>query len=81
MCTADVFAHGKELDEASADWIGRFKEHESRAITEVFNFVLKCAGCDTKVDEHDAEDPDHFPEKLKDIQDEYQAVSAFELGT
>ncbi len=28
------------------------------------------------MDQHDAEDLDHFPEKLRDIQDEYQAVSS-----
>ena len=72
---ADVFARDKSLDDTCADWLSRFKEHESRAISEVFNFVLKCAGCDNRVDEHDAEDPDHFPNKLGDIQDEYQAVS------
>lgn len=72
---ADVFAHGKSLEEACTDWVTRFRSHESKAIAEIFNFVLKSAGCDQKVDEHDAEDPDHFPEKLRDIQDEYQAVS------
>ncbi|KAF2103902.1 STAG-domain-containing protein [Rhizodiscina lignyota] len=70
---ADVFARDETLDNASAEWIGRFKEHESMAISEIFNFVLKCAGCDIKVDQHDAADPDHFTDKLRDIQEEYQA--------
>lgn len=59
----------------AVDWLKRFKKHESRAIADLFNFILKSAGCDHKIDEHDAEDPDHFADKLTDIQDEYQAVS------
>lgn len=73
---ADVFARDKSFDDACAEWAARFQQHESKAIAEIFNFVLRCAGCETKVDEHDAEDPDHFPDKLRDIQDEYQAVRA-----
>lgn len=72
---ADVFGRAKDLDDVATEWLARFKQHESKAIAEVFNFVLKCSGCDHKVNEHDVEDPDHIPEKLRDIQDEYQAVS------
>jgi cohesin complex subunit SA-1/2 len=41
-------------------------------MADLFNFVLKCAGCDHKVTNHDVEDPDHYAEKIGDIQDEYQ---------
>ena len=44
-------------------------------MAEIVNFVLKCAGCDLKVDIHDIEDPDSCANKLTDIQEEYQAVS------
>jgi len=74
-CVAEVFASDDSTDEVAANWVKRFGEHESSAIADLFNFVLKSAGCDHKVDEHDAEDPDHFTDKLTDIQEEYQAVS------
>jgi cohesin complex subunit SA-1/2 len=41
-------------------------------MADLFNFVLKCAGCDHKITNHDVEDPDHYTEKIADIQDEYQ---------
>jgi cohesin complex subunit SA-1/2 len=41
-------------------------------MADLFNFLLKCAGCGHKVTNHDVEDPDHFPDKIGDIQDLYQ---------
>ena len=40
---------------------------------DLVNFVLKCTGCDLQVDIHDIEDPDNAPNKLTDLQEEYQA--------
>ncbi len=39
------------------------------------NFVLQCTGCKTKVTVHDIEDVDNVPNKLSDLQDEYQKAS------
>ena len=39
---------------------------------ELVNFILKCTGCDLKVEIHDIEDVDNVPSKLSDLQDEYQ---------
>lgn len=72
--TAEVFARGHTLDDVAADWVSQFKKHESSAVADLVNFVLKCAGCDSKVDMHDIEDPDGCTNKLTDLQDEYQAV-------
>jgi cohesin complex subunit SA-1/2 len=47
-------------------------------MADLFNFVLKCAGCDHKVTNHDVEDPDHYAEKIGDIQDEYQGQGVTE---
>ncbi len=63
------------LDEVTGEWYKRFKNHEAEALEEIVNFLLRCAGCDIKVDRHDIEDPDSCTSKLTDIQDEYQAVS------
>jgi cohesin complex subunit SA-1/2 len=71
---ADVFARGNSLEDAAAQWVSSFKEHEARAVAEVVNFVLRAAGCTLKINEDDVADPDHCADKLGEIQDEYQAV-------
>ena len=71
--TADVFTHGKGSDDVAAEWLLRFKQHESDAVADLFNFVLKSAGCDHTIMSDDVEDPDHFTDKLAEIQEEYQA--------
>lgn len=71
-----MFARGHTLEDVATEWLRQFDEHESRAVSELVNFVLKCAGCDLKVDEHDIEDPDGCTNKLRDLQEEYEQVSA-----
>jgi cohesin complex subunit SA-1/2 len=43
-------------------------------MTELVNFMLKAAGCDLQVTVDDINDFDNAAGRLKDIQDEYQAV-------
>jgi hypothetical protein len=43
-------------------------------VAEVINFVLRAAGCHIKIDENDIADPDNCPNRLGEIQEEYQAV-------
>ena len=45
---------------------------------ELVNFVLKCTGCDFKVETHDIEDVDNVPSKLGDLQEEYQQAKIAE---
>ena len=45
---------------------------------DLVNFVLKCTGCDLKVETHDIEDVDNVPSKLGDLQDEYQQAKLAE---
>jgi cohesin complex subunit SA-1/2 len=45
---------------------------------ELVNFVLKCTGCDLRVETHDIEDVDNVPSKLGDLQDEYQQAKLAE---
>lgn len=75
---ADVFAHGKDLQVIANEWRQRFHEHESRALAEVINFVLRAAGCTSTVTEHDIEDPDAVSSKIEDLQHEYQATEPTE---
>lgn len=70
-----MFASENNFGDAAAAWVKRFKDHESIALSEIVNLVLRCAGCGIEVNVHDIEDPDNCTSKLTDIQDEYQAVS------
>jgi cohesin complex subunit SA-1/2 len=70
---ADIFAGDKPSEEIVAIWMKAFDRHESRALADVINFVLKSAGCDIKITEHDIEDVDGATSRLTDIQDEYMA--------
>ena len=71
---AEVFAHGKDLQEIAKEWRQSFEQYESKALAEVINFVLRAAGCTSKVTEHDIEDPDAVASKIEDLQHEYQAT-------
>ena len=71
---AEVFAHGKDLQEIAKEWRQSFAQYESKALAEVINFVLRAAGCTSKVTEHDIEDPDAVASKIEDLQHEYQAT-------
>ena len=41
---------------------------------DMINFVIRCTGCNRRVDVHDIEDQDNVPSKLGDIQEDYQAL-------
>lgn len=69
---AQVFASDDDLESVAADWLRTFKTHESQALADLVNFVLRCAGCSLEIEDHDVEDPDRAPSRLGDIQKEYQ---------
>lgn len=75
---AEVFASDDTLETVAAGWLKRFETHESMALAEVVNFVLRSTGCESEVTEHDIEDPDGCSNRLTDIQDEYQATNPTE---
>ncbi|KAI5251427.1 STAG-domain-containing protein [Aureobasidium subglaciale] len=75
---AEVFARGKTLDEVAIEWLASFTEHESRAVADLVNFVLRSAGCELQVTSEDIEDPDNCASKLGDLQDEFQAQNLSE---
>ncbi|KAI4167093.1 MAG: hypothetical protein LQ343_007497 [Gyalolechia ehrenbergii] len=70
---AELFAQGHTADAVAAEWITQYDRHNTNAMCELVNLVLKCTGCDLEVNVHDIEDPDNAASKLGDIQDEYQA--------
>jgi hypothetical protein len=72
---AEIFARGARLEDVAAQWIGRFHEHEAKAVAEIVNFVIRASGCRIQIDEDDIADPDNCHHRIGEIQDEYQHVS------
>lgn len=72
---AEVFARGHTLDAVAVDWLKTFDAHQSEAVADLINFVLRCAGCELEITNHDIDDPDGCTNKLTDLQEEFQAVS------
>lgn len=71
---AEIFAHNRDLQEVAREWRKSFNDHESNALAEFINFVLRAAGCTSKVTEQDIEDPDTASSRIEDLQNEYQAT-------
>lgn len=71
---AELFGQNTPLDKAAAQWNTRFDAHQSLALAEIVNLVLRSAGCDVEVTEYDIEDPDEAPNKLTEIQTIFQKV-------
>lgn len=55
-------------------WVSRFEANDAEALCNLVNALLKSAGCDEKITEHDIEDSDNIPNKLNDLSEEYQNV-------
>ncbi|KAG8530260.1 uncharacterized protein KY384_004761 [Bacidia gigantensis] len=70
---AEVFSRGHTSDGVAADWIHRWDQDNTQAMTDLVNFVIRCTGCRLTVTVHDIEDPDNAVSKLTDLQDEYTA--------
>ncbi|KAL8931767.1 MAG: hypothetical protein Q9211_006746, partial [Gyalolechia sp. 1 TL-2023] len=70
---AELFAQGHTADAVAAEWITQYDRHNTNAMCELVNLVLKCTGSDSEVNVHDIEDPDNAASKLEDLQEEYQA--------
>ena len=71
---AEVFGEGKSLDDVTAQWLTRFNEHETNALTEVVNLLLRATGSTRQVEPFDIDDPDNCQNRLQEIQEELQAV-------
>ncbi|KAL1957373.1 hypothetical protein VTO42DRAFT_6053 [Malbranchea cinnamomea] len=75
---AEVFARGHTTDAVAAEWLTKYEQHNVNAMCDLVNFILRCTGTDLKVENHDIEDVDNVPNKLEDLQEEYQAQSITE---
>jgi cohesin complex subunit SA-1/2 len=69
-----VFASGERPQDVTARWVARFSENEAKAVAEIVNLVLQAAGCDLQITEDDIADPDNSPNRVAEIQEEFQQV-------
>jgi cohesin complex subunit SA-1/2 len=72
-----VFASGDRLDDIIARWITRFREHEAKALAEIINLLISATGCDSRINEDDIADPDNSPNRVAELQEEFQAVRIY----
>ncbi|EMC98085.1 hypothetical protein BAUCODRAFT_48043, partial [Baudoinia panamericana UAMH 10762] len=72
---AEVYGGGAALQDVAGKWLKRFEAHESSALAEVVNLVLRCAGCEAEVTDDDIGDPDGVTNRLEDLRDEYQRTN------
>ena len=78
---AEVFQRDNSTDDIAANWIENYRVHNANAMCDLINMVLECTDCGSnvsQVDVHDIEDPDNAPNRLTDLQDEYQSKGIHE---
>ncbi|KAJ5020434.1 STAG domain-containing protein [Bipolaris maydis] len=56
----------------------RFNEHEAKAVAEIVNLVFQASGCDLRINEDDIGDPDNAPNRVAEIQEEFQQYEVTE---
>jgi cohesin complex subunit SA-1/2 len=72
---ADVYTSGDSPEEVATQWLHKYGEDGPKAMTDLVNFLLKSAGCNIQVNQHDIEDLDNVENRLGDVQEEFQSVS------
>jgi cohesin complex subunit SA-1/2 len=69
---AEVFGRGQSPEDAASGWYESVQKDSVTALKDLVNFVLKCIGCNSKVEAQDIEDLDSVPNKLGDVLQEYE---------
>lgn len=73
---ADVYTSGAPAEDVAGQWLASYDENNQAALTEFINFIFRSAGCSSEVTVHDINDPDNAENRISDMQDVLQAVSA-----
>jgi cohesin complex subunit SA-1/2 len=72
---AEVFTSGRRLEDVASEFLTGYEEDKPKGAAELMSFVLKSAGCNIPISEHDINDTDNVEGRLKDLQEEFQEVS------
>lgn len=75
---AEVFARGHTVDAVAAEWLTQYERHNVNAMRDLVNFILRCTGTELQVEAQDIEDVDNVPNRINDLQEEYQAQTITE---
>lgn len=70
---AEVFGKSHNADTAAAEWLTQYQQNQTIAMRDLVNFFLKCTGTDIGIEDADITDVDHAPDRIADIQNQYQA--------
>ncbi|KIW98109.1 uncharacterized protein Z519_01693 [Cladophialophora bantiana CBS 173.52] len=69
---AEVFGRGQTPEDAASWWFEEVQKDNVEALQDLVNFIFKCIGCNSEVDQQDIEDLDSVPTKLGDVIQEYE---------
>lgn len=69
---AEVFGQSNNADTAAAEWLTQYQQDQTVAMRDLVNFILKCTGTDLGIEDSDITDVDHAPDRIADIQNQYQ---------
>lgn len=72
MLLAEVFGKSNNADTAAAEWLTQYQQDQTIAMRDLVNFILKCTGTDIGIEDSDIADVDHAPDRVADIQNQYQ---------
>ncbi|KAK2742935.1 hypothetical protein FQN57_005065 [Myotisia sp. PD_48] len=75
---AEVFGRGHTTEAVAAEWLTRYEQHNIGAMCDLINFILRCSGTDLQIDHADIGDVDNVPNRLNELQAEYQTHSLTE---
>ena len=78
---AEVYSGNETAEDVAGQWLARYQENNQEALMEFINFILRSAGCSAQVTIDDIGDPDNAETRIRDLQDELQAVSRVGIGT
>jgi cohesin complex subunit SA-1/2 len=78
ICIAEIFTSNQPMEEVAKTWIDRYNADNTESMMHLVNVILQCAGCDLKITEDDANDPDHVPSRMTDLQEEYRGKALAE---
>lgn len=74
---ADIFGSGDSSQTVAQQWLDKYRADDAAAMADLVNCILQCAGCDLAVTVDDIRDPENIPNRLVDLQNEYQEVGPF----
>lgn len=71
---AEIFTSGEPTKTVAKNWLDRYMADNTASMMDLVNCILKCAGCELRVNEDDVNDPDNIASKVDDMQEEFKGV-------